>query len=38
VLRLSEDELVSEGYAASDEITHVVAGAKRLHGRERTLC
>ena len=31
LLRLSEDELVSEGYAASDELTDIVAGAKRLH-------
>jgi 1-phosphofructokinase len=39
LLRLSEEELVSEGYAASDEFTHIVAGAKRLHaaGAHRVL-
>ena len=39
LLRLSEEELVSEGYAASDELTHIAAGAKRLHeaGAHRVL-
>ena len=39
LLRLSEEELVSEGDAASAELTDVVAGAKRLHaaGAHRVL-
>ena len=31
LLRLSEEELVSEGYAASDEPAEIVAGALRLN-------
>lgn len=31
LLRLSEEELVSEGYAASDEATEIFAGALRLN-------
>jgi len=39
LLKLSEEELVSEGYAASDEPTEIVAGARRLHaaGAHRVL-
>lgn len=39
LLRLSEEELVCEGYAASDEATEIVAGALRLHaaGAHRVL-
>jgi 1-phosphofructokinase len=39
LLKLSEEELVSEGYAAGDEPTEIVAGAQRLHaaGAHRVL-
>ncbi len=39
LLKLSEEELVSEGYAASDEATEIIVGAQWLHatGAHRVL-